>query len=174
MRVQAFAHGLDALDTVAGKDALQVLLGHLDAVQKRLELFVALPGIRGHAAQGPAQIVGDADDVLDQRYGRELDRIVALARGTAANVLDFRQRPEQLVLQHRDLALEADNRILYRRFAGINLGGIKFCLRRVAVGFGIGIGGVCMFVALAVHTNGTFLIIRLIAQSPWPYNRPWG
>jgi hypothetical protein len=63
--------------------------------------------VAGDTLDGAADAVGGRQQILDHRRRRELDRVLALARRSTAQVLLVCERAQQLVLERRHLGFEA-------------------------------------------------------------------
>ena len=114
MRVERLVHGLLALDAVPLERIQQLAFGQCHAFQKALEGGVALGGVSRNRADGALEIVSDGDDVAGQPRDSVFCRLLLLAFGALADVLDLGVRPQPLVLEVGGFGLEGGNDVVHR------------------------------------------------------------
>ena len=100
-RVEGLADRGVARDTRALEHLQQLALDELDALH---EVRRGARGPRG--VEGPVEVVEHRDQVTEQRLGRVLGELVALALGAPPRVLGVRERTEQAVVLLVELASE--------------------------------------------------------------------
>ena len=101
--IEFLAHGLDGLDAEPLAGRLKGLPGHFDAHMEVLQVLVALHRVLIDRFDGPAEIVGDAQNLAGEVGHRVFGQVRLFALGPAADVLGLGQRPQQLILQRSDI-----------------------------------------------------------------------
>ena len=111
-------------DAELGERLLQPALGHLDAVDQRVQRRVAAAAaLLGHRLDGAAQIVADRQHVAGEGGDRVLARVGDLALGAPAQVLHLGQRAQELVLHVGDFGLQRGRWVGGRRGGACVVGG---------------------------------------------------
>ena len=104
--VEGPAERFDARDAMAFQHRLQLALGGLHAHDHVAQRRVDRVGIVGQHREGPAQIVGNRQDVLGKTLDPELALAFDVLLGAAAHVLRLGQSAQELVLQLGLLGLQ--------------------------------------------------------------------
>ena len=131
--VESFAEGVDLADTVFVEGGQQVFFSHLDADHQVPQIVVQAVPILRRRLKGAAQIIRGAEQVAGEVGDAEFARLLALALGPFAGVLQLGEGAQQLVFELRVLG----RRIAGRLF-GLALGG---AFGRAFGGCAFGVGG---------------------------------
>lgn len=98
VRIELLADRIDRHDAVASEDRLQLLLGHLHALEQRLQCGVAFHLVLRHRTDRHAENVGHLEQVLGEALDGELLRIVDLPVLSHSKVLRVGQRSLEIVI----------------------------------------------------------------------------